>query len=38
MVKMMNTKRILDKEKFKDFVGDFNKQFEDLAKCYKKRC
>ena len=32
---MMNTKRILDKEKFKDFVGDFNKHFEDLAKWYK---
>ena len=32
----MNTKRILDEEKFKDFVGDFNKQFEDLAKRYKK--
>ena len=34
---MMNTKqRILDKEKRKDFVGDFNKHFEDLAKWYKK--
>ena len=33
---MMNMKRILDKEKVKDFVGDFNKQFEDLAKRYKK--
>ena len=34
---MMNTKqRILDKEKLKDFVGDFNKHFEDLAKWYKK--
>ena len=32
----MNTKRILDKEKLKDFVGDFNKHFEDLAKWYKK--
>ena len=33
---MMNTKRILDEEKVKDFVGDFNKYFEDLAKRYKK--
>ena len=33
---MMNKKRILDKEKVKDFVGDFNKFFEDLAKSYKK--
>ena len=33
---MMNTKRILDEEKLKDFVGDFNKHFEDLAKWYKK--
>ena len=34
---MMNTKqRILDEEKLKDFVGDFNKHFEDLAKRYKK--
>ena len=34
---MMNTKqRILDKEKLKDFVADFNKQFEELAKSYKK--
>ena len=33
---MMNTKRILDEEKVKDFVGDFNKHFEDLAKRYKK--
>ena len=32
---MMNTKRILDEEKLKDFVGDFNKHFEDLAKWYK---
>ena len=32
----MNTKRILDKEKFKDFVSDFNKHFEDLAERYKK--
>ena len=33
----MNTKRrILDEEKLKDFVGDFNKHFEDLAKWYKK--
>ena len=34
----MNTlmKRILDEEKFKDFVSDFNKHFEDLAKWYKK--
>ena len=32
---MMNTKR-LDMEKVKDFVGDFNKHFEDLAKGYKK--
>ena len=34
---MMNTKqRILDKEERKDFVGDFNKHFEDLTKWYKK--
>ena len=33
---MMNKKRILDEEKVKDFVGDFNKFFEDLAKSYKK--
>ena len=33
---MMNTKRILDEEKVKDFVGDFNKYFEDLAKRYKR--
>ena len=33
---MMNTKRKLDEEKFKDFVRDFNKHFEDLAKWYKK--
>ena len=33
---MMNTKRILDEEKVKDFVGDFNKCFEDLAKRYKR--
>ena len=32
---MMNTKRILDEEKLKDFVSDFNKHFEDLAKRYK---
>ena len=32
----MNTKRILDEQKLKDFVGDFNKHFEDLAKWYKK--
>ena len=32
----MNTKRILDEEKVKDFVGDFNKYFEDLAKRYKR--
>ena len=33
----MNTKqRILDEEKFKDFVGDFNKFFEDLTKWYKR--
>ena len=32
----MNTKKILDEEKLKDFVGDFNKFFEDLAKSYKK--
>ena len=32
----MNTKRILDEEKVRDFVGNFNKHFEDLAKCYKK--
>ena len=34
----MNTqiKLYLDKEKFEDFVGDFNKFFEDLAKWYKK--
>ena len=33
---MMNMKRVLDEEKVKDFVGDFNKRFEDLAKRYKK--
>ena len=35
---MMNKqiKLHLDEEKFKDFVGDFNKFFEDLAKWYKK--
>ena len=33
---MMNTKKILDEEKLKDFVADFNKFFEDLAKWYKK--
>ena len=33
---MMNTKRILNEQKVKDFVGDFNKYFEDLAKRYKK--
>ena len=33
---MMNMKTILDEEKLKDFVGDFNKFFEDLAKWYKK--
>ena len=34
---MMNTKqRILDKERLQDFVGDFNKHFEDLAKWYIK--
>ena len=34
---MMNMKqRILDKEKLKDFVGDFNKHFEDLTKWYKR--
>ena len=32
----MNTKRILDEEKVKNFVGDFNKYFEDLAKRYKR--
>ena len=32
----MNTKEILDEDKLKDFVGDFNKFFEDLAKSYKK--
>ena len=32
----MNTKRILDEEKVKDFVEDFNKYFEDLAKRYKR--
>ena len=33
---MMNTKqRILDEERLQDFVGDFNKHFEDLAKRYK---
>ena len=29
-------KRILNEEKVKDFVGDINKHFEDLAKRYKK--
>ena len=33
---MMNTKRVSDEEKVKDFVGDFNKLFEDLAKRYRK--
>ena len=34
---MMNTKQqILDEEKVKDVVADFNKFFEDLAKSYKK--
>ena len=34
---MMNTKqRILDEERLQDFVGDFNKHFEDLAKWYEK--
>ena len=33
---MMNEKRILNEEKVKDFVADFNKFFEDLAKSYKK--
>ena len=34
---MMNMKqRILDKKKVKNFVGDLNKFFEDLAKSYKK--
>ena len=34
---MMNTKqRILDEERVKDFVGDFKKFFEDLAKSCKK--
>ena len=32
----MNTKRISDEEKRKDFVADFNKYFEDLIKSYKK--
>ena len=33
---MMNMKqRILDEERLQDFVGDFNKHFEDLAKRYK---
>ena len=32
----MNTKRILDEKKVKDFVGDFNKFFQDLVKSYKK--
>ena len=32
----MNTKRILDEERRKDFVADFNKYFEDLIKSYKK--
>ena len=34
---MMNTKRrILDEERLQDFVGNFNKHFEALAKRYKK--
>ena len=34
---MMNTKQgILDEEKLQDFVGDFNKHFEDLTKWYKR--
>ena len=32
----MNKKRILSEEKVKDFVGDFNKYFKDLAKRYKR--
>ena len=32
----MDTIRILDEEKVKYFVGDFNKFFEDLAKSYEK--
>ena len=28
--------KLLDEEKFKDFVADFSKHFEDLAKFYKK--
>ena len=32
----MNTNRILSEEKVKDFVGGFNKYFEDLAKRYKR--
>ena len=35
-LELLNTKRVLDEEKVKDFVGDFNKYFEDLAKRYKK--
>ena len=33
---MMNTKITLDKERLQDFVGDFNKHFEDLTKWYKR--
>ena len=33
---MMNKKITLDEEKVKDFVANFNKFFEDLAKSYKK--
>ena len=33
---IMNTERVLDEEKVKDFVGDFNKLFEDLAKGIEK--
>ena len=29
-------KRILDEERLQDFVGDFDKFFEDLAKWYRK--
>ena len=34
---MMNMKRVLDEEKVKDFVGDFNELCEDLAKKYRKK-
>ena len=31
----MNTQRILDEEKVKEFVGDFDKPFKELKACTK---